>query len=173
MDTVHPLRTLLQLQLASDSNAVLHLPYILSTLDATTLQPSSHTQKWTSRLGSLIHSKDVGARWAGLCIAQRTAVLSNPLMLECAPGWVTVVLPMLSVRMSRYCLSSTKLTSFTFGVIRKTRVFLFLKLQLGFFEPFSQAQQKYPNSSVRFLLRTFPSSVLPWWSWQRNMKTRN
>ena len=100
MEPTHPLKTLLQLQLASDSLAVLHLPFILSSLNSEGLQPSPHTQKWSTRINSLIHSKDTGARWAGLCIAQRTSIYSKALMLECAQSWVTVVLPMLSVRMS-------------------------------------------------------------------------
>lgn len=100
MDAVHPLKTLLQLQLASDALAVLHLPYVLSTLNSEVLQPSSHTQKWTTRVNSLIHSKDAGARWVGLCLAYQTSIYSKSLMLECAQSWVTVVLPLLSVRMS-------------------------------------------------------------------------
>lgn len=97
MDT-HPLKNLLQLQLGSDRNAILHLPHIISTLDAVALQPSPHTQKWTARINSLVLSKDSGARWAGLCIAFQTAAYSRDLMMECAQPWVTTALPMLSVR---------------------------------------------------------------------------
>ena len=100
MDSTHPFKTLLQLQLASDALAVLHLPYIISTLTAEALQPSPHTPKWSSRINSLIHSKDAGARWAGLCIARQTATYSQSLMLESAQSWVTTVLPLISVRMS-------------------------------------------------------------------------
>ncbi|KAI0346803.1 hypothetical protein BDW22DRAFT_1386488 [Trametopsis cervina] len=89
MDSNHPLKTLLQLQLASDGSAVLHLPYVLSSLTAKDFEASSHLQKWTARVNSLVHSKDEGARWAGLCIALRTSVLSQILMLECAQSWVT------------------------------------------------------------------------------------
>ncbi|KAJ3551411.1 hypothetical protein NM688_g4721 [Phlebia brevispora] len=96
MDSNNPLKILLQLQLATDSSAVQHLPSVLSSLNPQVLQPSSHTQKWTARVNSLIHSKDAGARWAGLCIAQQTSIFSKALMLECAQGWVTVVLPLLS-----------------------------------------------------------------------------
>jgi rRNA processing/ribosome biogenesis len=96
----HLLKTLLQLHLATDSSAVLHLPYILGALVPQTFNPpSAHTQKWTTRINSLIHSKDSGARWAGLSIALRTSVLAKSLMMECAQSWVGVVLPMLLVRL--------------------------------------------------------------------------
>lgn len=120
MDSSNLLKTLLQLQLATDSSAVLHLPSILSSLNAEVLQPSSHTKKWTTRVNSLIHSKDAGARWAGLCIAQRTSIYSKPLMLECAQGWVTVVLPLLAVRMSTPVCQS-KRRSYLLYYIRKMR----------------------------------------------------
>ncbi|KAI0743285.1 rRNA processing/ribosome biogenesis-domain-containing protein [Irpex lacteus] len=96
MDSSHPLKILLQLHVASDGNAALHLPYVLSTLTAKALEPSSHSQKWTTRINSLIHSKDGGARWAGLCIALRTSVLSRAIMLECAQSWVTASLSFIS-----------------------------------------------------------------------------
>ncbi len=102
MDSTHPLKALLQLQLASDAYAVLHLPYILDSLNSEALRPSQHTQKWSTRVNSLIHSKDAGARWAGLCIAFNTSFFSRDLMLECAQSWVTAVVPLLSVRMSHY-----------------------------------------------------------------------
>ncbi|KAH9939977.1 rRNA processing/ribosome biogenesis-domain-containing protein [Amylocystis lapponica] len=96
MEDHHPLKALLQLQLASDSYAVLHLPYVLETLTPEYFLPSSHTQKWTARVNSLLHSKDAGARWSGLCIASQTAVCSRALMMECAQSWVGVALPLLS-----------------------------------------------------------------------------
>lgn len=101
----HPLKVLLQLHLASDSNAVLQLPSVLSALNAETLQQSAHTQKWTTRIHSLLHSKDASARWAGLCIALQTSVHSRPIMLESAQSWVTVALPALSVRPSALLIS--------------------------------------------------------------------
>ncbi|KZP24698.1 hypothetical protein FIBSPDRAFT_951090 [Athelia psychrophila] len=91
-----PLKTLLQLHLASDTSAVLHVSYILSSLTPNCFLPSPHIQKWTTRVGSLMHSKDPGARWAGLCIAQKTAVLSKAIMIDCAQSWLSVALPMLS-----------------------------------------------------------------------------
>lgn len=94
----HSLKNLLQLQLGSDRNAVLHLPYIVSSLNAESLQPSSHTPKWIARINSLVLSKDPGARWAGLCIAYQSSIYSRDLMMECAQPWVTGTLPMLSVR---------------------------------------------------------------------------
>lgn len=98
MDAGHPLKTLLQLQLGSDSYAVLHLPHILTSLTAESLAPSPHSSKWTARINSLLHSKTADARWAGLCIAQRTSVLSKSTMIECAQGWIGMALPVLSVR---------------------------------------------------------------------------
>lgn len=97
MDALHPLKALLQLQLASDSYAVLHLPYVLASLTSTCFSPSPHIQKWTTRIHSLIHSKDPGARWAGLCIAYQTSLFSKSIMIECAQNWLGVALPVLSV----------------------------------------------------------------------------
>ncbi|KAA1466753.1 hypothetical protein DENSPDRAFT_812014 [Dentipellis sp. KUC8613] len=90
------LRTFLQLQLATDAYAVLHLPYVLSVLSAQSLGPSEHLQKWTTRLSSLLYSKDPAARWAGLCLALQTSVLSKALMMENAQGWTAIALPLLS-----------------------------------------------------------------------------
>lgn len=94
----HPLKVLLQLYLSSDANAALHLPYILSSINAEVLQPSAHTPKWTTRVHSLLHAKDAPARWAGFCLALQTSVYSRQIMMESAQGWITVALPMLSVR---------------------------------------------------------------------------
>ncbi|KAG0709826.1 rRNA processing/ribosome biogenesis-domain-containing protein [Suillus ampliporus] len=87
MASPHPLKSLLQLQLASDASSVFHLSFVLSTLSEDSLSPSPHLQKWTSRVTSLIHSKDAGARWAGICIAYRTSSLSKSIMTECAQSW--------------------------------------------------------------------------------------
>ena len=97
MDGSHPLRALLQLHLASDSSAVLHLPHIISSLTEDCFSPSPHLSKWTTRVTSLLHSKDPGARWAGLCLAYHTAVLSRDILIEHAQGWIGVALPLLSV----------------------------------------------------------------------------
>lgn len=96
MDPPHPLKTLLQLQLASDSYTVLHLPHILSSLTPAAFLPSPHTQKWTARISSLLYSKDPGARWAGLSIAHKTSIYSKSIMIECAQTWLAVALPILS-----------------------------------------------------------------------------
>ncbi|KAJ7068467.1 hypothetical protein C8F01DRAFT_1208022 [Mycena amicta] len=93
----HPLKTLLQLQLGSDSSAVLHLPYTLASLTAASLLPSSHSSKWTARINSLLHAKTSDARWAGLCLAHKSALLSQAMMIECAQSWIGVALPLLSV----------------------------------------------------------------------------
>ncbi|RDB22742.1 Pre-rRNA-processing protein rix1 [Hypsizygus marmoreus] len=96
MEPSHPLKALLQLQLATDSSAVLHLPYTLASLTHECLLPSSHLSKWTTRINSLLHSKDAGARWAGLCLAYKTSLLSRNTMIEYAQSWLGVALPMLS-----------------------------------------------------------------------------
>ena len=96
MDPPHPLKALLQLQLASDSYAVLYLPYILSSLTSAALRPSPHSQKWNARISSLLYSKDPGAKWAGLCIANETSIYSKSIMIECAQTWLAVALPLLS-----------------------------------------------------------------------------
>jgi len=105
-DSVHPLKIFLQLQLASDKDAVLSLPYLIQFLSSQHLQPSPHLQKWVTRINSLIHSKDPGARWAGLSIACQTSILSRELMLENARSWVNVALSLFSVRVSTHALFS-------------------------------------------------------------------
>ncbi|TCD69857.1 hypothetical protein EIP91_005934 [Steccherinum ochraceum] len=96
MEPSQSLKTLLQVHLANDAHAVLHLPYVLSTLDAEALRSQEHLQKWIARLSSLLTSKDGGARWAGLCLAFQTAHLSKDLMVECAQTWVGATIPLLS-----------------------------------------------------------------------------
>ena len=93
----HRLKTWLQLHLATDASAVINLPFVLNSLTAEDFLSQGHVQKWTIRINSLLHSKDPGARWAGLSIALRTATLSRNVMNECAHGWITVTLPMLFV----------------------------------------------------------------------------
>ncbi|KAF8204795.1 rRNA processing/ribosome biogenesis-domain-containing protein [Pholiota molesta] len=68
----------------------------LSTLTKEHLQPSSHLTKWTTRIHSLLHSKEPGGRWAGLCLAYKSSLLSQSLMIDSAQSWVGVVLPLLS-----------------------------------------------------------------------------
>ena len=93
------LKDLLQVQLASDSYAVLHLPFVLETLTKSDFTPSAHTQKWIARVNSLIHSKDSAPKWSGLCLAYQTAVFSREIMLECAQSWVGTAIPLLVVRL--------------------------------------------------------------------------
>ena len=93
----HRLKTWLQLQLATDASAVINLPFVLNSLTEEDFLSQGHAQKWTIRISSLIHSKDPGARWAGLSIALKTATLSRDVMNECAHAWITVALPMLFV----------------------------------------------------------------------------
>ena len=94
----HPLKTLLQLHLASDISSASHLSHALTVLDDQCLLPSPHLSKWTARINSLLHSKEACGRWAGLCLAYRTSECSKALMIEYAQGWLIVALPLLSVR---------------------------------------------------------------------------
>ena len=94
----HRLKTWLQLHLATDASTVTNLPFVLNSLTEDDFLSPGHVQKWTIRINSLIHSKEPGARWAGLSIALRTATLSRNVMNECAHGWITIALPMLTVR---------------------------------------------------------------------------
>ena len=93
----HVLKTLLQIHLASDASATLHVPYILATLEPEHLAPSSHLSKWTNRIHSLLHSKEPGGRWAGLSLAMTSARLSRSFMIDCAQDWLTVSFALLSV----------------------------------------------------------------------------
>ena len=90
----HRLKTWLQLHPATDTSAVINLPFF-STVSPKSIFPQGHAQKWTIRINSLMHSKDPGARWAGLSIMLRMATLSGYIMNKCAHAWVTVALPIL------------------------------------------------------------------------------
>ncbi|KAJ3935036.1 MAG: rRNA processing/ribosome biogenesis-domain-containing protein [Lentinula lateritia] len=96
MDPTHPLKALLNFHLASDASAVVHLPFITGVITAKHFLPSPHLAKWTSRINSLLHSKDAGARWAGLCLAHRTSICSKLVMIESAQSWLGVAIPLLS-----------------------------------------------------------------------------
>ncbi|KAF8514880.1 rRNA processing/ribosome biogenesis-domain-containing protein [Hysterangium stoloniferum] len=93
---MHSLEIILQLQVGSDQAAVLSLPYLISSLTSAHFSPSPHLQKWISRLSSLLHSKHPGARWAGLCLALQTSILSKNVMVEAAQNWIAVALPIVS-----------------------------------------------------------------------------
>src|SRR4051812_40268593 len=97
MEGSHPLKTLLQLHLASDSSAVLHLPHVIASISPDCFLPSSHLPKWTTRINSLLYAKDPACRWAGLCLAYHTGLISRTVLTENAQGWLSVALPMLSV----------------------------------------------------------------------------
>lgn len=97
----HALKSLLQHQLATDASTASHLPYVLDVLTEQHFNTSTHTPKWSARLSSLLHSKEPSARWAGLCLCLRTAELSKDIMIEFSSGWITVAIPLLSVRNTR------------------------------------------------------------------------
>ena len=109
MEAGSELKSVLNLQLASDSSSVFHLPYVLSILSKDSLSPSPHLAKWSARIISLLHSKDPGARWAGLCIAHKSALLSKSFMVDSAASWLPIVVPMLSVRVYFMSASSFQL----------------------------------------------------------------
>ncbi|KAK0490784.1 hypothetical protein IW261DRAFT_1618758 [Armillaria novae-zelandiae] len=96
-DAAIQLKTLLQLHLATDTSSAQNLPYILDILTSEHLSPSPHLTKWTSRIYSLLHSKDAPGKWAGLCLAHRTSLLSKSVMIEHAQQWLTIALRVLSV----------------------------------------------------------------------------
>jgi hypothetical protein len=96
-NTAHPLRVLLNVYAASDEQVVSQLPNILGVLSVDALRQSAHEQKWIARVNSLLYSKDPGGRWAGLCIAAKSAILSRKLMIDCAQSWIGAALPLLSV----------------------------------------------------------------------------
>lgn len=97
MNEHHPLKTLLNIHVASDRSAALHLPFVLGALQPESLAPSLHLPKWIARIQSLLHSKESGGRWTGLVLAQKSASMSKTLLLENGQGWVGVGLSLLSV----------------------------------------------------------------------------
>ena len=97
MEAGQHLKALLQTQLASDASAVRHLPFSLTFLTRDSFNPSPHLAKWTARIHALLHSKDSGACWAGLCLAHRASVLSQSLMIQTAQSYLGVALPLLTV----------------------------------------------------------------------------
>lgn len=123
-DSVHPLKTFLHIQLASDNTAVLNLPHVIQFLSAQHLQPSPHLQKWMTRINALIHSKEPGARWAGLTIACQTSLLSRQVMLESARSWVSAALPLFSKQVPLPTLkTATRLLTHIFSVAHDTPEF--------------------------------------------------
>ncbi|KIL70209.1 hypothetical protein M378DRAFT_96610, partial [Amanita muscaria Koide BX008] len=94
--TTHPLKTLLQLHLATDISAATHLSTVLVVLNEECFSPSPHLTKWTARIHSLLHSKESCGRWAGLCLAYQTSQYSKEILVEYAQGWLSVALPLLS-----------------------------------------------------------------------------
>ncbi|KAF8318149.1 hypothetical protein DL93DRAFT_2225894 [Clavulina sp. PMI_390] len=97
---MHLLDVVLQ-QIASDEAAVLNLPHVLNSLlpllSSAFSTPSPAHKLWIARINSLLERpKHPGARWAGLCLAHRTALLSRDLLLTSADNWIVVALPTLS-----------------------------------------------------------------------------
>ena len=99
---IQTLESIVQLQLATETTSVFHLPAVLESLTEAHFQSSPHSSvgrtKWIARVNSLLHSKEPAGRWAGACLARRTAAVSKEILLECASGWITAALPWFSVR---------------------------------------------------------------------------
>ena len=95
------LESIIQLQLATETTSVFHLPTVLESLTEEHFQSppqsSAGRTKWIARVNSLLHSKEPAGRWAGACLARRTAAVSREILLECASGWIAVALPWFSV----------------------------------------------------------------------------
>lgn len=92
------LESIVQLQLATETTSVFHLPTVLESLTEEYFQSPQGRTKWIARVNSLLHSKEPAARWAGACLARRTAAVSKDILLECASGWIAITLPWFSVR---------------------------------------------------------------------------
>ncbi|KAF9028466.1 hypothetical protein BDZ89DRAFT_1066113 [Hymenopellis radicata] len=103
-DATHPLKVVLQLHVATDVAAAQNLPYLLDVLSSQCLAPSPHLPKWTARINSLLHSKQVHGRWAGLCLAHKTSLHSKSVMIENAQNWLGIALPNLSRKESEQIL---------------------------------------------------------------------
>jgi hypothetical protein len=110
------LEGLLRLQLSSDAISALYLPSVLSTLSSIHFSTSTDSQihKWATRITSLLQSKDASARWAGACLAKKTAELRSELAVEYAQRWINLTLPLLSVR------SFELLRSYVTGIFSET-----------------------------------------------------
>jgi len=95
------LESIVQLQLATETTSVFHLPAVLESLTEEHFQSPSLSSagrtKWIARVNSLLHSKEPAGRWAGACLARRTAAVSKEILLECANGWIGVALLWFSV----------------------------------------------------------------------------
>lgn len=98
------LESIVQLQLATETTSVFHLPIVLESLTEEHFHSHSPSHssagrtRWVARVNSMLHSKEPAGRWAGACLARRTAAVSKEVLLECASGWIGVVLPWFSVR---------------------------------------------------------------------------
>lgn len=97
------LELVLQVHLANDNSAVQHLPTVLASLNSPDYARSQHLRKFCTRLNALVHAKDPAPRWSGILIAEHAFRLNKDAVLDHAQSWVTVVLPLLSVR-RRFCM---------------------------------------------------------------------
>jgi pre-rRNA-processing protein RIX1 len=92
------LEVILQQQLASDEAAVVNVLNVLSVITPSILSSSASQRLWIARINTLLERpKHYGARWAGLCLAHRTALLNRELLVGSAQTWISFALPLLSV----------------------------------------------------------------------------
>ncbi|KAF9509877.1 hypothetical protein BS47DRAFT_1300928 [Hydnum rufescens UP504] len=91
------LDVILQRQLASDEAAVVNVLNVLSLITPSVLSSSTSQRLWIARINTLLERpKHYGARWAGLCLAHRTALLNRELLVGSAQTWISFALPLLS-----------------------------------------------------------------------------
>lgn len=154
------LKYLLQYQLSTDSNAVLHLASCVDSLSKSSFNPSPHIPKWTTRINSLMHSKDPGARWAGCVIAHRTAKISQPIMVECAQVWVGIALPLLSVRPMQSAMCFSYKSNNLSLSLRKMRTSRHSRHASDFWCEYSVVPRTSQNFSVSSAHQTCPNLVL-------------
>ena len=158
MDPSNHLQSLLQIQLASDASAVRHLPYCLSTLNKECLKPSAQSTKWTNRINSLLHSKESGARWAGLCLAYKSSCLSQKLMIDAAQSWISFALPLLSVRSTLSLVYNTVAYLFS----REMNPFLLSRPSYDSWGWYSLQRSTFQNFTDKYLYPISSNSPVLW-----------
>ncbi|KAF9491359.1 hypothetical protein BDN71DRAFT_1490338 [Pleurotus eryngii] len=163
------LATFLQIHLASDANAVTHLPFIMTSLYPNDFNPSPHLVKWTNRLNSLIRSSDPSVQWTGLCLAHKTSQCSRSLMIDSAANWLassmsfvvkTECVPVakaairLAVHILMVCadvpefqrqISTPNVAKFTSSLINRTEKSTSIELKKLCFDTLINLALRYPN----------------------------
>jgi hypothetical protein len=94
------LKTLLQVHLATDVSSAYHIPFILRALNKQCFLVNTLTPKWIIRVNALLHSKTPAGRWAGLCLAWKTAIINEEITIQQGHSWLTVSQHLICVRCS-------------------------------------------------------------------------